>query len=238
MDKKLIFTHGNSKLQDGQFIFSLPAGWSCPGALTCLSKADKDTGKTMDGPYATIRCYAASLEGVFKKLRDNLWHNFNLLRQCKDTAEIQALILKSIPTKALLVRIHSNGDFYSQDYFDAWLLVALALPHVKFYSYSKSLNFVCNRLGSIPANFIINASYGGKYDNLIAQHKLKHVTIVNSKEEADFLGLDIDDDDRHAWNGTKSFALMIHSNGPVGSIQAKRHNEQMRASRQAKKEVQ
>lgn len=228
MNDKLIFTHGNGKLQDGQFIFSLPAGHSCPGALTCLSKADRETGKTTDGPFAVFRCYAASLEAIFKKLRDNLWHNFDLLRQCKGVSEMQDLILRSIPVKALLVRIHSNGDFFSQDYFDAWLLVAKTLPHVKFYCYTKSLNYVVARLESIPANFIINASYGGRYDDLIAQHKLKHVTIVNSKEEADFLGLDLDDDDRHAWNSPKSFALLIHGNGPKGSIQAKKHFEKTR----------
>ena len=31
------------------YTFSLPSGYSCPGASECLSKADKDTGKITDG---------------------------------------------------------------------------------------------------------------------------------------------------------------------------------------------
>lgn len=237
MNKQLLrFTEGNNKLQDGQFIFSIPAGHTCPSALACLSKADRTTGKTTDGPQAQFRCYAASLEAVFPKVREILWNNFDLIRACKDTSEIQSLILRSIPTKAKLIRIHSHGDFFNQSYFDAWMLVALACPHITFYCYTKSIKFVIERLGVIPENFKINASYGGKDDGLIEQYQLKHVKIVTDEKEADFLGMEIDKDDKHAWLGTKSFALLIHGNGPKGSIQAKKHYEKTKASRDAKKQ--
>ena len=46
--------------------FSLPAGYSCPFADECLSKADRITGKITDGPDMKFRCFQASLEAVFE----------------------------------------------------------------------------------------------------------------------------------------------------------------------------
>lgn len=47
--ERLSFAKGNAKLrQPGLYTFSLPAGWSCPGALECLAKADRNTGRILD----------------------------------------------------------------------------------------------------------------------------------------------------------------------------------------------
>ena len=48
--------------------------------------------------------------------------------------------------------------------------------------------------------------------------------VVYSVEEADELGLELDNDDSHAAdpnNKEKNFALLIHGMGPTGSRQAK-----------------
>ena len=54
--KLLKFGNPNSKLKKltkklGLTLktFTLPAGWTCPGAKDCLSRADKNTGKVTDG---------------------------------------------------------------------------------------------------------------------------------------------------------------------------------------------
>jgi hypothetical protein len=61
--RRLRFGRGNAKLKDPNILtFSLPAGWSCPGAAACLSKADRGTGKVKDGPATSFRCYAATME--------------------------------------------------------------------------------------------------------------------------------------------------------------------------------
>ena len=39
-----------------------------------------------------------------------------------------------------VVRLHDSGDFYSQEYLDAWKAVAKALPDMVFYAYTKSLH--------------------------------------------------------------------------------------------------
>ena len=71
---------------------------------------------------------------------------------------------------------------------------------------------------SIPSNFVLTASYGGKHDAMIVEHGLKYAEGVYSEEQADALGFEIDHDDYHAAFGTKSFALLIHGTQPKGSM--------------------
>ena len=115
-------------------------------------------------------------------------------------------------------RIHTSGDFFSQKYFDAWVKVAQSMPEKIFYAYTKSLKFWVNRLGDLPENFHLTASYGGKTDILIEKHNLKNTVIVFSLKEANDKGLEIDHDDTHCYdrNCTK-FALLIHGTQPAGT---------------------
>ncbi len=76
----LRFTHGNAKIPDSVMIFSLPTGHSCPGAKSCLSRADRESGKLTDGKNISFRCYAASQEAAFPTVRRQRWHNMDLLR--------------------------------------------------------------------------------------------------------------------------------------------------------------
>ena len=62
--EKLKFAKGNAKLGKNTVIFNLPAGATCPGALLCLSRANRKTGKLTDGPKNQFRCYAASTENL------------------------------------------------------------------------------------------------------------------------------------------------------------------------------
>ncbi len=60
--RSLKFGNGNSKLAEGIFTFSLPAGHFCPFANECKSKASRKDGTITDGPNTTFRCFAASNE--------------------------------------------------------------------------------------------------------------------------------------------------------------------------------
>jgi hypothetical protein len=217
MKTLLSFARGNAKLEKTTAIFSLPAGFTCPAAMLCLSRADKLTGKITDGPKTQFRCYAANSENLFPNVRKSRWANFEKLKG-KSIAEMATLIEASIPRKNItLVRIHSSGDFFNQDYFDAWLLVASRNPHQTFYAYTKALNFWVSRLKSIPENFKLVASRGGRYDNLIEAYKLRNVTVVFTKGEARKMKLPIDHDDTFAWRENKNFALLLHGTQPKGS---------------------
>lgn len=218
---KLSFGDANTKLkkleialQAKVITFSLPSGFACPGALDCLSRANRETGKITDGAKTVFRCFQASAEALYTPLRDMVWRNFEAIRELKnDYTAIAELIETSLPMYFNVCRIHIGGDFFSQAYFDAWLEVAKRNPSRKFYAYTKSLNFYLARKNEIPSNLFITASRGGKFDNLIDKHNLKCAEVVFSENEAKEKGLQVDWDDSHAL-GKESFALLIHGTQP------------------------
>jgi len=111
--------------------FGLPAGkaFSCPGAtLTC----------------ETV-CYAGKLEKIYKGVRDNLLHNWELLRNADEPTMVDLLEdmitdFKSDCDKRnaeKLFRIHWDGDFFSDTYTRAWQYVILNNPDIQFWVYTR-----------------------------------------------------------------------------------------------------
>lgn len=177
--------------------FNLPAGHSCPFAKACKLCVDRETGKqTYTG--TEYRCYAGSAER-FPGVRKSRWENFEAMLKG------EPIIL---PKEITHLRIHSSGDFFSQDYFDKWLQVARDNPNVKFWAFTKSIRFWVARLGQIPENFTLQASYGSIDDDLIEKYHLKFAKVFKDKEEAIRSGLPIDTNDTYAMSGTQSFALL------------------------------
>ena len=201
--------------------FSLPAGYTCPAAKLCLSKADRVTGKIKDGKYNEFRCFMASIEAYRPQLREMLWENLNILRVL-DMEGMVSVLYDALPDTDI-VRIGVDGDFFNQAYFDAWVQVARLRPDVTFYAYTKSLNFWEHALkyGGIPDNLKLTASYGGNYDHMIdgmvQKYGIKSARVVLNPEEADRLELPIDHNEWHAIAGTIPFALLIHGPQPKGS---------------------
>lgn len=216
-ETKLKFGKGNAKLGKEIATFSLPSGFTCPNAKDCLSRANRETGKIVDGKETLFRCFSASAESVFPNVRKQRWHNFDLLKACAgDVVKMVELITASLP-KLDIHRLHVAGDFFSQAYFDAWCQVARLNPTKTFYAYTKSLRFWAARLGNIPANLKLNASKGGLDDQLIELHSLKFAEVVFTISEAMEKGLEIDHDDSHAFAQDRSFALLLHGTQPRGS---------------------
>ena len=96
----LRITFENAKLK-GIWHFSLPSGWTCPGAKNCYTKADRETGKITDlqepdADGVIYRCYAAIDEARRPNVRAVRWDNFDLLLESKSTAEKTQLIVESI----------------------------------------------------------------------------------------------------------------------------------------------
>lgn len=214
----LKFGQGNGKLDPGVTTFSLPAGWSCPFASACRSRANRKSGFIRDGRDTRFRCYAASMEARRPSVRRARWHNLQALRGCKTAEQMARLILDSLSPFARVVRVHDAGDYFSQAYFDAWLNVARQRPRTVFYSYTKALPSWLAQMdqvgdghtpGSLP-NFVLTASVGGTHDDLIAQFGLRSARVVFSEQEAAALGLDVDHDDSHAMTHGPDFALLLH----------------------------
>ena len=91
------------------------------------------------------------------------------------------------------VRIHASGDFFNQKYFDMWLKLCSDNPDVEFWAYTKSLTYWVARLGEIPANLVLTASYGGRNDELIERHNLKYALVVTESDGK--MPIDTNDDE-------------------------------------------
>lgn len=218
----LKFGKGNAKLGKNVHTFTLPAGHTCPSARYCLSYADKVTGKIKDGKDTEFRCFAASSEALYTNLRNRNWYNLSLLKRSKNMAK---LIQASLPKNAEIIRIHVGGDFFSEEYFDAWLIVACDNPQIKFYFYTKNISWWKKRehlIGNghkpgILFNVVPTASYGGKEDKLIEEYGFRYAFVVFSENEAKYRGFPIDHDDSHAMFHGDNFTLLLHGIQPKGT---------------------
>tara|TARA_R110000744_G_scaffold228339_2_gene346318 strand:+ start:2160 stop:2768 length:609 start_codon:yes stop_codon:yes gene_type:complete len=191
------FTKKNTYYSGTVYEWNLPTGWTCPFADECLVKVDKETGK-QENKSSSYKCYAASAER-FPGVRKSRWNNLELSKTSG---------LPSLPRGAEAVRIHASGDFYSQKYFDLWLNYATDNPKVEFWAYTKSLKYWVERLGEVPDNLVLTASYGGRSDHLIKEHGLKSALVVESLEAAAVLGLPVDNNDDVARVPKINFALV------------------------------
>ena len=141
----LKFSTGNGKLRN-RLIFSLPAGYSCPHAGVCRTYADRVTGKITDIPNNNgtnakdFRCFAAMSE-VRPNVREARWHNWDLIRKTMYSNGNQAMLLRDLIDVSLtvtkpkkLIRVHESGDFWTEEYMRAWMLVAKQRPNQTFYA--------------------------------------------------------------------------------------------------------
>jgi hypothetical protein len=236
-DQLLKFGHGNAKLPNTTMTFALPAGFTCPGALHCLSKADPITGKIKDGPQTLFRCSAAS-EETRPTVRRSRHHNWSLLRGL-NTGAMAGLIDLSLRAQRRSyterVRWFTSGDCFSVPLRDALIETARRHPDLLFYLYSKNLPLwlELGELLRLPENLVLTASWGGRYDFLLADGLFNRTArVVNTQDEAYDLGLAIDFTDAMAYQSTPShFAHLVHGTQPKGSL-AGQAIQQRRASGQ------
>lgn len=220
----LKFGTDNSKLRkQNTATFSLPAGYTCPGAKDCHAWFNREEGKLYDGKHQEFRCYAAQMEAYLPSVRANVDHNLSLLKAAGSVEKMASLIDLSLPGKSFkFIRVHANGDFFSGDYFMAWMEAARRNPNTGFYAYTKSIPTWVKFKRLIPDNFALTASLGGKFDNMALKHGLRTAKVVFHPDEAKALGLKIDKTDELARDPKHGdFALLIHSMGPAGS----KHNK-------------
>jgi ferredoxin len=129
--------------------FGLPAGksYSCPNATSICSKV----------------CYAGKLEKVYKGVRENLLHNWNLLKNA-NRDEMIALLDEMIKefikdcdkrNAPKLFRIHWDGDFFNDEYAYAWKQIIEKYSNVKFWVYTRvpSAALILNNIGNLSIYF-------------------------------------------------------------------------------------
>ena len=209
------------------YSFDLLSGYSCPFAEKCLSKATVQLDgkrKIKDGPKTEFRCFSASQEVQYTNVYNLRKANYDHLKMLDTGENIAARMAEEIdfalPVNAGIVRIHVAGDFFNENYFRAWMLVARLNPTVLFYAYTKSLDYWIKNKSMIPSNMILTASRGGRLDHKIDLYNLRESVVVFSESEAEEKNLIIDHDDSHAARPSlkdNSFALLIHGTQPKGT---------------------
>jgi hypothetical protein len=216
----LKFSNDNTKVGENVATFSLPAGWTCPFAKDCKMKVGRE-GKTREvGEDAQFMCYAAWMEIQRKYLRENRWHNYDLLNEAKSVQEKANLIIKSLSYhfgehgKTEYVRIHESGDFYNGEYLQAWVEAAKRFPNVIFYAYTKSLPFLLKYkeiINQVP-NFKLNISAGSAKPELEGEVGYPVASVFQTPEEVLAAGqlIDLDDSIARDKKNTSNFALLVH----------------------------
>ena len=222
MTDKLKFSRGNRKLKalavelgipkSHVVGFDLPAGWTCPFADKCLSRADEATGKITDSENCQYRCYAVSVESYSPNARRARWHNLDLIKTL-NSDEIAELINESLPERVEVVRIHSSGDFFSREYFNAWIKVASDNPEIQFFGYTKGIQYVSENK---PENFNLVYSYGGKLDSRVTSD-IPVCYVVDKEYKGDLpLPCEVTESgDYFAILQGKSFGLKLHGTQPA-----------------------
>ena len=212
----LKMSKGNKKLSKDTLVYSHPAGITCPGANSCKAWITlKDDKRVLNrGLESMFTCFAASEELRYPNVFKSRKYNYDLINSYvikKDLNGLTDLINRCIQSNRKNItktRIHESGDFYHPLYLQAWLNVARLNKDLKFYCYSKSLDFFLEVL--LPNNFYMVASYGSRHDYLIDQGYFpKYSKVVFSEDEAKKLNLEIDKDDSLCF-GNKPFALLLH----------------------------
>jgi hypothetical protein len=111
--------------------------------------------------------------------------------------------------KQLCIRIHDAGDFFSREYLLNWLNVMEHHPDVRFYAYTKSVSLL--KSVTLPKNFTVIFSYGGKEDELIEPTD-RHAHVVQKWIPWEYT--DGSKDEIHAMNPEETkIALIYH--GPL-----------------------
>lgn len=176
MTIKHLLTNGNKELKaDGIFTWSLPA-----------LAAKLSTGKNfLVCPSAGVcaqLCYARS--GTYNFSNVKAAHIRNLELTLDNLQGWQVTVIEELKAKRYQgnksVRIHDSGDFYSKEYFEAWLAIATATPQVFFYAYTKEVEIV--KRYKLPENFVIIYSMGGTQDYLVNKKNDRHAEVFPSKE--------------------------------------------------------
>jgi hypothetical protein len=111
--------------------FGLPAGkaYSCPGATTVCESV----------------CYAGKLEKLYKAVKANLLHNWELLRNADNDTMVSLLdemIIEFVAdcdkkSAPKLFRIHWDGDFFNDTYTYAWKTVIEKHSDIQFWVYTR-----------------------------------------------------------------------------------------------------
>ena len=157
----------SKKLEVRLFNFGIPAYKSASGKITCPFAGD-----------CVKFCYAKKGAYIWSNVKPAFEKRYELTKTDDFVDKMNEEIAKKKPD---YVRVHDSGDYYSRAYLDKWLDVAKQNPHVRFYSYTNSVEMLKN--AALPANYDIIFSDSGKQKHLIDERNDRHTKIFHSHDE-------------------------------------------------------
>jgi hypothetical protein len=141
--------------------FNLPPIKTCPQAGICKSG-----------------CYACQGRYAFKSIQAKLQANLIASQSVTFKQDIQEELNKLKPSH---VRLHSSGDFYSQEYLNTWVTIAKCNSSIIFYAYTKSIELLKN-YSDLPSNFKVIYSIGGLQDYLVDKNTDRHSQVFPNQD--------------------------------------------------------
>jgi hypothetical protein len=156
--------------------FGLPAGknYSCPGATSVCESV----------------CYAGKLEKLFKGVKTNLLHNWELLKDADEPTMVNLLdnmideFRKDCEKKnaPLLFRIHWDGDFFNDKYARAWQRVILNNTDIKFWVYTrvKTAAIILKNIPNLSLYYSADAENIKEAVGLKLEHGIRMAYLANN----------------------------------------------------------
>lgn len=180
------------------FNFGIPAYKSATGKLTCPF-----AGECVKFCYAQKGAYSwSNVKPAFEK-------RYELTKTDDFVNEMNKEIAKKKPD---YVRVHDSGDYYSKAYLDKWIEIAIHNPHVRFYSYTNSVEML--KAADLPDNYDIIFSDSGKQKDKINTNVDRHTRIFTNLAEMTLAGyvnaMETDLNATKWFNNTNKVGLIFH----------------------------
>jgi hypothetical protein len=200
------------------FNFGIPAFRSKSGFTTCPQAGVCASGCFARGGWYTHR----------PVVKDKYEWRLELARSTKFEETINKEI-KELRVGRL--RWNDSGDFFDQEYLQKCISVMEANPAVRFYAYTKMVSLL--RSVSLPSNFTVVYSYGGKEDHLIKETD-RHCRVFETHEELEAAGYaDASDNDAVAAEGPNhKVAIVYHGQRHYKNTLWRKANDKQRVRRE------
>lgn len=172
---KISLANGNNKVGKGVWCFNLlpgdkPLTTTTRGQLTNIHGTCGGCCEGCEG-----ECYAVRDGKLHHNACIPAWGKNTLLVRNEMEATFGQIKEALIKKKAKVLRFHSSGEIESYDYLLHMVKLAVEMPKVQFYCYTKRFDFVSKYLKDfkkLPDNFVVNISVwngndkGYNFDNL------------------------------------------------------------------------
>lgn len=180
------------------FNFGIPAYKSATGKLTCPFAAE-----------CVKFCYAQKGAYSWSNVKPAFEKRYELTKTDDFVNEMNKEIAKKKPD---YVRVHDSGDYYSKAYLDKWIEIAIHNPHVRFYSYTNSVEML--KAAELPDNYDIIFSDSGKQKDKINTKVDRHTRIFTNLVEMTLAGyvnaMETDLNATKWFNATNKVGLIFH----------------------------